>query len=216
MVPRTSAVVITLLLAVSDVGAGPIEDLARLCDEYWQGHLKAHPVAATTIGDRRYDDRLEDITPAGLAKEKARLEDVLRAVGFCKVHVFSYSPREGTAAAALRGTVPPPVVARRRERLREIEQEMADEYRRSLVGRVLDVLVEGAAEARSGFVRGTSCRYVPVTFRGHLPALIRRRVPVRVVSREGDLLLGEPEPGGTSAEVSPGAAVGRLPLSLLA
>ena len=78
MVPRTPAVVITLLLAVSDVGAGPREDLARLCDEYWQGHLKAHPVAATAIGDRRYDDRLEDITPAGLAKEKTRLEDVLR------------------------------------------------------------------------------------------------------------------------------------------
>jgi len=67
-----------LVLGPPPAAAGPREDLARLCDEYWQGHLRAHPVAATAIGDKRYDDRLEDISPAGRAKEKARLEDVLK------------------------------------------------------------------------------------------------------------------------------------------
>jgi threonylcarbamoyladenosine tRNA methylthiotransferase MtaB len=118
---------------------------------------------------------------------------VVREVGFSRVHVFSYSPREGTPAAQLRETVPPPVVAERRRRLREIERETTQEYHASLIGRTLDVLVEGADEERAGHVRGTSCRGAAVVFRGHAPALIRKRVPVRVVACAGGVLLGEPE-----------------------
>ena len=118
---------------------------------------------------------------------------VLREVGFCKVHVFSFSPREGTPAARLRQTVPPPIVARRRERLRELDAELSREYGESLIGMTLDVLVEGAAEGRPGLVTGTSCRYVPVAFPGDLSSLIRRRIRVRVLSREGGLLQGEQE-----------------------
>ena len=51
--------------------------LAGLCDEYWQGYLQAHPTNATAFGDRRYDDRLADVTPAGLSAEAHRLEGVL-------------------------------------------------------------------------------------------------------------------------------------------
>src|SRR5262249_44275141 len=70
--------------------------------------------------------------------------DVVRQAGFCKAHVFSYSPRAGTAAALLTQTVPPHVVAARREELHRVEAEAAGRYCRSLVGRTLDVLVEGA------------------------------------------------------------------------
>lgn len=117
---------------------------------------------------------------------------VVREVGFAKIHIFSYSPRAGTPAAALTQTVPPPVVAERRQRLRELEAELARDYLRSLVGMRLDVLVEGAAE-RPGEVRGTSCRQVAVTFRGHAPALVRRRVPVRITAVAEDGLRGEPD-----------------------
>jgi len=46
----------------------------------------------------------------------------------------------------------------------------------AVLGVWLEVLVEEADAAHSGRVRGTSCRYVPVSFRGHLPALLRRLV----------------------------------------
>src|SRR5262249_51417444 len=97
--------------------------------------------------------------------------------GFSKIHIFSYSPRQGTPAAAAPGTVPPQVVARRRQRLLDLERELAEAYQRSLIGRRLDVLVEGAAPRRPGFVLGTSCRYAPVAFEASA-ALIGRRVPV--------------------------------------
>jgi threonylcarbamoyladenosine tRNA methylthiotransferase MtaB len=118
---------------------------------------------------------------------------VVRETGFVKLHVFSWSPRQGTPAAELTGSVPPPVVAERRARLLELERELAVEYQRSLRGRVLDVLVEGAAD-RPGWARGTACRSVTVHFPGHVPALIRRRVPVRVVGGAGGVVFGEPEP----------------------
>ena len=49
-------------------------DLAKLCDEYWQGYLRLNPVDATAIGDRRYDDKLDDNSAAGMAKETRWLE----------------------------------------------------------------------------------------------------------------------------------------------
>jgi len=118
---------------------------------------------------------------------------VAREAGFAKIHVFSYSPRQGTAAAELVDTVPPPVVARRRQRLLELEAELTEAYCRSLIGRRLEVLVEGAYPRRPGWVRGTSCRSVPVAFRGHLPALRRRLVLVQAASVENGVILGESE-----------------------
>ena len=67
-----------LLLAVPASGLATAgSDLAKLCGEYWEGYLKVHPTFATSIGDHRYDDRLENIAPAGIEREKARLESAL-------------------------------------------------------------------------------------------------------------------------------------------
>jgi threonylcarbamoyladenosine tRNA methylthiotransferase MtaB len=139
----------------------------------------------------------------------------VREVGFCKVHVFSYSPRAGTPAATMGQTVPPSVVAERCKRLRELERELAEQYCRDLIGRTLDVLVEGGDPQRPGFVRGTSCRFVSVSFRGHLPALLRRRVPVRVKAWAGDVLVGEPAAAGPLPSVTAAPAGSRVSLSLV-
>jgi threonylcarbamoyladenosine tRNA methylthiotransferase MtaB len=117
---------------------------------------------------------------------------VLREVGFCKIHVFPYSPRTGTPAAELPGRVHPSVLHDRRERLVELERELAQAYYRSLVGRRLDVMVEGEDPLRPGHSRGTSCRYAPVSFPGHAPALVGKRVRVRAEQAADGLLVGEP------------------------
>ena len=116
---------------------------------------------------------------------------VAREVGFSRIHVFSYSPRAGTGAAGLPDDVPPRVKAHRRETLHAIERDSAATFNASLIGRTLDVLVEGANRDRPGYVRGTSCRYAPVTFPGDAAALTRRRVPVRALRVEGGEIFGE-------------------------
>jgi threonylcarbamoyladenosine tRNA methylthiotransferase MtaB len=140
---------------------------------------------------------------------------VVRAVGFSRVHVFTYSARPGTPAVALGPAVPPAVSAGRRVYLRRLERELADAYFRSLLGRRLDVLVEGPDPERPGYARGTSCRYAPVRFPGHAPALVRRVVPVRAVALEDGVLLGEPEPEGPGAASAAGQQFRRRPLPLL-
>jgi threonylcarbamoyladenosine tRNA methylthiotransferase MtaB len=119
---------------------------------------------------------------------------LVREAGFCKVHVFSYSPRQGTPAAALPDSVPPPVKAERRRRLLELEAELAVAYHRQLIGRRLDVLVESADPHRPGWVRGTTCRAATAALPGHLPALQRRCVPVRATAVSDGVLLSEPAP----------------------
>jgi uncharacterized protein (DUF885 family) len=54
--------------------AAPSEPLAKLCDEFWQGYLASHPMRATALGDHRYDDKLDGITPADIERERQRLE----------------------------------------------------------------------------------------------------------------------------------------------
>jgi len=57
------------------------------------------------------------------------------------LHVFSYSPRPGTAAAAHPGRVAAPVVRLRSARLRRIGDDLSLRFRRSFVGKVRTALV---------------------------------------------------------------------------
>ena len=63
------------------VSAGPAStELARLADEAWDGALAANPIGATSIGDRRFDDRVADISPGTVAAEGRRLADLLERI----------------------------------------------------------------------------------------------------------------------------------------
>lgn len=115
---------------------------------------------------------------------------VVREVGFFKVHIFSFSPRQGTPAATLPDQVPPTVVADRRQRLLEVEQKLTAAYHQSLIGRRLDVLVEGEFAPRPGHVLGTSCRFAPVAFPGSIQQWKRRRVLVQVEGSWDGVLIG--------------------------
>jgi uncharacterized protein (DUF885 family) len=55
----------------SDVPLSPVNELA---DRFWEGLLELNPTTATVYGDERYDDRLEDPSPAGRAKTRAVME----------------------------------------------------------------------------------------------------------------------------------------------
>lgn len=117
---------------------------------------------------------------------------VARQAGFASMHLFAFSAREGTRAATLPDPVPPTVIHDRMRRAAEVEASLADAYRRSLVGRDLEVLVETAEDNRPGQVQGTACRGVRVSLRGLLPALRRKLVPVRAIGVAGELVVGEP------------------------
>ncbi|MEM7049697.1 MAG: 30S ribosomal protein S12 methylthiotransferase RimO [Acidobacteriota bacterium] len=74
------------------------------------------------------------------------LVDFVREARFDHLGAFAYSPEPGTPSAELGGRVPGQVARRRYERLLEAQQPIALESRRRLVGRRLEVLVEGVHE----------------------------------------------------------------------
>jgi uncharacterized protein (DUF885 family) len=68
--------------------------LDALAADYWEAWVARHPTFATALGDRRFDDRLEDDSPAGRAAWRAALEGFERRLG-------GLAPGNSTTAAAL-------------------------------------------------------------------------------------------------------------------
>ncbi|NPV06395.1 MAG: 30S ribosomal protein S12 methylthiotransferase RimO [Anaerolineae bacterium] len=83
---------------------------------------------------------------------EAEFEALLRFVAdmrFDHVGAFVYSPEPGTYAYTLQPWVPDPVKEERRGLLLETQQSISLEIHRSLVGREMEVLVEGAGDGIS-------------------------------------------------------------------
>ena len=71
---------------------------------------------------------------------------LLQDLRFDTVHVAMYSPRPGTAAARLADDVPLQEKRRRLQEVEELQKSLAAERNAHLVGRSLEVLVEGKAK----------------------------------------------------------------------
>lgn len=81
----------------------------------------------------------------------------VEAMAFSRLHVFRYSPRPGTAAAAMKRQVPGPVAGRRSRRMHELAARLESAFHRSLLGRRVEVLWE------DGEPRGHLCRWSGLT-----------------------------------------------------
>src|SRR5688572_27163903 len=68
-----------LVIAVSSLHAAPPPDeharLWALFDAHWQWTLAENPALATEIGDVRYDDRLDDLSPEAIARRQKAERD---------------------------------------------------------------------------------------------------------------------------------------------
>jgi threonylcarbamoyladenosine tRNA methylthiotransferase MtaB len=107
---------------------------------------------------------------------------LLEALPLAYLHVFPFSPRPGTRAAALGGRPPADAVAERARELRALSERRWRAFLAAQPGRVHEVLVERVA---GGVARGTARAFLAVSF----PAGAARRgdlVPVRVARVEGD------------------------------
>lgn len=107
--------------------------------------------------------------------------EIVRQVGFSKVHTFPFSARRGTPAAEMSGMIPKTEKAARSQHLAAIESDQRAKYFKSLIGRTLEVLVESESDEYPGHVAGTSCRYAPVEFEGN-GSLTRQLVKTTAVA----------------------------------
>jgi tRNA-2-methylthio-N6-dimethylallyladenosine synthase len=91
---------------------------------------------------------------------------VVEEVGYDGAFTFVYSPRRGTEAAARVDQVADEVKQERIERLVETVQRVAAERNAARLGRVEQVLVEGASRTDPGLLRGRTRRNTTVNFTG--------------------------------------------------
>jgi len=84
--------------------------------------------------------------------------DLVQKIGFANVHVFRYSPREGTAAASLM-PLDPQLIKQRAQRLQELADQQAADFKQQLTGKKLEVIIETVDDAL-GVANGTSREYL--------------------------------------------------------
>jgi ribosomal protein S12 methylthiotransferase len=130
--------------------------------------------------------------PGETEAEFEALLDFVAEMAFDRVGVFVYSHEEGTPAARLEDDVPPQVKDERRERLMEIQQPISLARNQALVGRTLDVLIEGQGD---GLSVGRSYRDAPeidglVLAQAELP--VGEIIAVRITAALEYDLVGEP------------------------
>jgi tRNA-2-methylthio-N6-dimethylallyladenosine synthase len=114
--------------------------------------------------------------------------EVVEAVGYDGAFTFVYSPRSGTEAASMPDQVPEEVKRERIERLIELVQRVAHERNQERVGRVEQVLVEGASRTDPTLLRGRTRRNTTVNFTGSTAP--GKLVEVRIESATSTTLRG--------------------------
>ena len=108
------------------------------------------------------------------------------------LHVFRYSVRDGTVATSLPNRVRGDVAAARSRELREIGMEKGRAYKRSRVGTVADIVVEGTDER----LVGVTGDYLRTDLHGG--PVLGHRFSAVLGERDGRLMAEAPAPAVAS------------------
>lgn len=115
-------------------------------------------------------------------------------MAFAGIHVFPYSDRSRTPAAALKGKILPAIKNERTRRMLDLSRWSARAFRRRFLGEVMPVLWE---EQKDGIWTGYTSNYIRVFARSDRP-LANRIVPARLGAEYHQGLWGEVWDEGTA------------------
>jgi tRNA-2-methylthio-N6-dimethylallyladenosine synthase len=102
--------------------------------------------------------------PGETEKEFQETLSLVEECRFDSAFTFIYSPRRGTAAAALPGRLPEGMGEERMARLVDLVQRLGRERNQALVGKTVEVLVERVSRHAAGEVMGRTRGHKPVNF----------------------------------------------------
>lgn len=109
----------------------------------------------------------------------ANTYSLLEALPIAGMHVFAYSRRPGTDAAAYLDQVPRAVKAERSRALRHLVARKSREFRAEFIGETLEVVVLDRRDREAGLLEGLTDNYIRAFFKGD-DALRGRRALVRI------------------------------------
>lgn len=111
-------------------------------------------------------------------------------IGFAKIHVFPYSPKRGTPAAARKDQLLNAVKAERSHTLIQLSDKMAADFLADAVGTDAEVLYERAVG--DGIYEGHTTNYMKVHGRSEVD-LTNRIAKTHITRAEGEMLFGDVE-----------------------
>lgn len=111
-------------------------------------------------------------------------------IGFAKIHVFPYSPKRGTPAAARKDQLLNAVKAERSHTLIQLSDKMAADFLADAVGTDAEVLYERAVG--EGIYEGHTTNYMKVHGRSEAD-LTNRIAKTHITRAEGEMLFGDAE-----------------------
>lgn len=98
--------------------------------------------------------------PGEAQEDHEELLDFVNEMEFNRLGVFTYSAEEDTPAATFPDQIPEEIKESRRGEIMELQQEIAFEKSESMIGRMLDVMIEGKVADEEAYV-GRSYMDVP-------------------------------------------------------
>ncbi|MDO4530939.1 MAG: tRNA (N(6)-L-threonylcarbamoyladenosine(37)-C(2))-methylthiotransferase MtaB [Bacillota bacterium] len=192
---------------VTEEFARTMAELPKVCDHF---HLSLQSGCDKTLKEmnRKYDTEKYRQAAATLRKylpEVALTTDIIvgfpgeteadfqesyafaKEIGFAKIHVFPYSPKRGTPAAARKDQLLNSVKSERSHKLMELSDAMADAFLQNYIGKDVEVLFERAVE--DGVYEGHTTNYIKVRAASEQD-LTNRICAARILRAEKEELFG--------------------------
>ena len=89
--------------------------------------------------------------------------DFAKKIAFFEIHVFKYSKRKGTRAAAMAGQLLEGIKAGSSQSLLAVEEKLSGEYRQGFIGKKVEILIEETTEIGGVLYQvGHTCEYIRV------------------------------------------------------
>ncbi len=128
--------------------------------------------------------------PGETDEEFERTYEFLQDIRFAKMHVFKFSPREGTPAAGFEGQVDGVVKEARSRKVIGLSDRCALEFNNRFVGRQMPVLYEHEIKNDPGTCEGLTTNYIKVLTKGN-PSIVGNISQTRLVRAAAEYVSGE-------------------------
>lgn len=92
--------------------------------------------------------------------------DFVKEIGFSRIHVFKYSPREGTVASRLKDQIHGDIKQARSDKLIALGGELSRQFSQKFLGKELEVLYEENSKNDVGKIEGYTTNYIRVKAKG--------------------------------------------------
>ncbi len=100
--------------------------------------------------------------PGETEEEFQSTVEFVKKIDFSGMHIFKFSPREGTPAAAHKAQIPPPVKEQRSKLITAIAAESEEGFKKKFLNQKMQVLFEQKAWEEGNFYEGLTDNYIRV------------------------------------------------------